>query len=141
MVLNENLLARRVKPYFRTRCTLNAVGGAPMIDAPDFIPVYPFILPLTNVSVDVRRFDQSAIRNFMLVESITNLKKSITGAYEYVLSLLEALWDGGGIILGGGGIWPGGRRMARPWRVRGASAFRPGVPSKGHRRVAKLGHG
>eukprot|EP00663_Eupelagonemidae_sp_cell21sb_P009757 gene9757-biopygen2854 len=31
-----------------------------------------------------------------------------------------------------------GASVARPWRVRGASAFRAGAAGKGHRRVAEL---
>ena len=56
---------------------LNAVGGAPMIDSPAFIPTYPSLLPLTNVSVDARPFDRISISNFMLIESTTELSKSI----------------------------------------------------------------
>ena len=50
---------------------LNAVGGAPLIDAPNFVPVYPMQLPMTNVSVDIRRFNPQSIANFMLIESTT----------------------------------------------------------------------
>ena len=70
---------------------LNAVGGEPLIDSPHFIPTFPLDLPLTNVSVDIRSLDKANVRNFMLIESTTNMAKSIGAAYEYVLSLLQAL--------------------------------------------------
>ena len=73
---------------------LNAIGGAPMIDAPGFIPHFPLNLPLTNVTVDIERFSQRSVRNFMLIESTDRINsKSIGGAYEYILSLLQALCD------------------------------------------------
>ena len=61
---------------------LNAIGGAPMIDAPGFVPTFPISLPMTNVSCSAKRFDLESVRNFMVVESITALKKSIGGAYD-----------------------------------------------------------
>lgn len=70
---------------------LNAIGGAPMIDAPGFIPAFPLVLPLTNVSVDIAPLSEQTLRNFMLIEGVTNADKSIGAAYSYVLSLLEAL--------------------------------------------------
>ena len=72
---------------------MNAIGGAPNIDHPAFIPQFPLNLPLTNVSVDIQRFDNFSIQNFMLIESTTELAKSIGGAYEYVLSILQELCD------------------------------------------------
>ena len=72
---------------------LNAVGGAPMIDAPGFIPSFPMYLPMTNVSVGIERLSRAQVSNFMLIESITSLGKSIGAAYEYVLSILQALCD------------------------------------------------
>lgn len=70
---------------------LNAIGGAPIIDAPGFIPEFPLNLPMTNVSVDISPFDMWAVHNFQLIESTTKMSKSIGAAYEYVLSLLKAL--------------------------------------------------
>ena len=70
---------------------LNAIGGAPMIDAPGFIPAFPLELPLTNVSVDIAPLSQQMLQNFMLIEGVTNADKSIGAAYSYVLSILEAL--------------------------------------------------
>lgn len=70
---------------------LNAIGGAPSIDMPSFIPEFPLTLPLTNVSVDIAPLSDSLIQNFMLIEATTSRDKSIGSAYMYILSLLEAL--------------------------------------------------
>ena len=72
---------------------LNAIGGAPMIDAPGFIPSFPMDLPMTNVSVGIAKLSRAQVSNFMLIESTTSLGKSIGAAYEYVLSILQALCD------------------------------------------------
>jgi hypothetical protein len=64
---------------------LNVVGGAPMIDAPGFIPTFPLRLPLTNVTVGIEHYTRRVVRNFMLIESTTRLAKSIGSAYEYAL--------------------------------------------------------
>lgn len=72
---------------------LNAIGGAPMIDSPTFIPDFPLRLPLTNVTVDIEPLSVTALHNFMLIESTTRFDKSIGAAYEYVLSLISALCE------------------------------------------------
>uniref|UniRef100_A0A7S2JBB7 Iminophenyl-pyruvate dimer synthase domain-containing protein n=1 Tax=Haptolina brevifila TaxID=156173 RepID=A0A7S2JBB7_9EUKA len=73
--------------------TLNAVGGAPMIDSPSFIPSFPMRLPLTNVSVGIEPFAPATLHNFMVIESTTRLAKSIGASYEYILTLIKALCD------------------------------------------------
>jgi hypothetical protein len=60
---------------------LNAIGGAPFIDSPTFIPDFPLRLPLTNVTVDIEPLSAKALHNFMLIESTTYLDKSIGAAY------------------------------------------------------------
>jgi len=72
---------------------LNAVGGAPRIDAPNFVPEYPLNLPMTNVSIGIQSFDLPSVHNFMLVESTTAQDKSIGAAYVYILELLRRLCD------------------------------------------------
>ena len=78
--------------HMTTACNmLNAMGGAPAIDSPVFIPVYPLRLPMINVTADIRRFDAASVANFMLIESTTALSKSIAACYEYVLSIVQKL--------------------------------------------------
>lgn len=72
---------------------LNAIGGAPMIDSPTFIPVFPLALPLTNVSVGISPLSKTTLQNFMLIEATTHDDRSIGAAYSYVLSLLQALCE------------------------------------------------
>ena len=68
--------------HMTTACNcLNAIGGAPMIDSPSFIPSFPMRLPLTNVSVGIAPFSRSLMQKFMLVESTTAAAKSIGAAY------------------------------------------------------------
>lgn len=49
---------------------LNAVGGQPKVDDPDFVPRYPTTLPHSDGSVHVhlRRFDRQALATFMAIE-------------------------------------------------------------------------
>jgi hypothetical protein len=72
---------------------LNAIGGSPSVDKPSFIPTFPLPLPLTNVSVNLKALSDGLIQMFMLIESTTRRSKSIGAAYEYILSLLDALCE------------------------------------------------
>ena len=72
---------------------LNAIGGEPRIDTPEFIPEFPMNLPMTNVSVDIRPFDRRSVQNFMLIESVTERDKSIGSAYSYILIILKQISD------------------------------------------------
>ncbi len=51
---------------------LNAVGGAPSIDDPRFVPIYPATLPIGRkapIVVNIRRFSPEAIATFLAIES------------------------------------------------------------------------
>jgi len=70
---------------------LNAVGGAPSIDHPDFIPQYPSTLPMIGVNTSIRPLDQKAVRTFMLIERPPFTEKSISDVYEYIVKVLTNL--------------------------------------------------
>ena len=52
---------------------LNAVGGAPSIAYPDFVPSYPAQLPIGNhhkpLTVNLRKFSPEALETFLAIES------------------------------------------------------------------------
>ena len=50
---------------------LNAIGGAPVLDRPDFLPKYPTFLPHSRGSFEIplTRFSKSAIATFMRIEN------------------------------------------------------------------------
>jgi hypothetical protein len=50
---------------------LNAIGGAPAIDTPEFIPSYPVKLPIGRsepIVVNIRRFSKEAVDAFVAIE-------------------------------------------------------------------------
>lgn len=70
---------------------LNAIGGAPSIDDPSFIPSYPLQLPVVNISADIRRFNQISLRNFMEIERPPSKEMSISDAYHDIMHMLTEL--------------------------------------------------
>jgi hypothetical protein len=53
---------------------LNAIGGAPCLNHPKFIPVYPTSLPHSDdaFSVNLKKFSQQAIETFLQIERPAN---------------------------------------------------------------------
>lgn len=49
---------------------LNAIGGEPLIDSPDFVPVYPLVLPILNMTADIVWFTLDSITHFEILESV-----------------------------------------------------------------------
>eukprot|EP00750_Incisomonas_marina_P003538 INCI13196.1.p1 GENE.INCI13196.1~~INCI13196.1.p1 ORF type:complete len:555 (+),score=73.94 INCI13196.1:82-1746(+) len=74
---------------------LNAVGGHPFIDRPDFIPEYPLVLPLINVSASVTWFTKSSVQHYQILESVppSGYNSSISAAYKHIVLTLEALCE------------------------------------------------
>jgi len=78
--------------HMTTACNvLNAIGGAPAIDTPDFIPDYPMVLPFVNVSGSIQPFNKATTASFQAIESETKEAVSIASAYVHVLDLLTSL--------------------------------------------------
>jgi len=74
---------------------LNAIGGAPSLDHPGFIPKYPLILPVLNMSADLVWFTRESIEHYQVLESTPpgGYNQSISAAYLHVVALLTALCD------------------------------------------------
>ena len=72
---------------------LNAVGGAPFIDHPNFIPTYPLVVPFINMTVDLVWFTQQSIEHYQVLESTPpgGYNTSISAAYQQIVGLLTAL--------------------------------------------------
>ena len=72
---------------------LNAIGGAPFIDKPSFIPTYPLVVPLINMTADVVWFTRQSIEHYEILESTppSGYNASISAAYLQIISVLTAL--------------------------------------------------
>lgn len=70
---------------------LNAIGGSPSIDQPDFIPHFPIQVPLINMSASIRPFDNVSVYSFQQIELPPPWSKSILGWYQYITMLLTEL--------------------------------------------------
>lgn len=72
---------------------LNAVGGAPHIDRPDFIPEYPLVLPLINISASITWFARDSVKHYQTLESVPpqGYNSSISAAYLHIVKTLDAL--------------------------------------------------
>lgn len=72
---------------------LNAIGGHPDIDSPDFIPKYPLVLPVLNMSADVVWFTFESMQHYQILESTPpgGYSQSISAAYLHVVELLNEL--------------------------------------------------
>jgi len=72
---------------------LNAVGGHPDMDHPDFIPKYPLVLPILNISADIVWFTQDSVQHYEVLESIppAGYNSSISMAYQHIVNLLTSL--------------------------------------------------
>jgi hypothetical protein len=72
---------------------LNAIGGHPFLDRPDFVPTYPLMLPLINISADITWLTHSSVLHFEILESVppAGYNSSISAAYSHIVSLLAAL--------------------------------------------------
>jgi hypothetical protein len=72
---------------------LNAIGGAPSLDHPGFIPTYPLTLPVLNMSADVVWFTSDSIQHYQILESTPpgGISESISAAYLHIVNLLTAL--------------------------------------------------
>lgn len=72
---------------------LNAIGGSPDIDHPDFVPKYPLNIPLINVSADIVWFSQSSAAHFHVIESTPpqGFNMSISYHYQHIVALLTSL--------------------------------------------------
>jgi CDGSH-type Zn-finger protein len=76
---------------------LNAVGGAPVIDAPGFIPTYPTALPHCDDSfvVSLEPFSPSAVATFMKIERPqAPATPSTTGRYRTIGEFYLAIEEG-----------------------------------------------
>ena len=74
---------------------LNAIGGEPFIDRPDFIPTYPLTVPFINVTADIVWFTRQSIEHYHIQESTPpgGYNASISAAYLQIVNLLTALVD------------------------------------------------
>lgn len=72
---------------------INAIGGAPFLDHPDFIPKYPLVLPELNMSADIVWFTQSSMSHYQVLESTPpgGYETSISAAYLHIVNVLTAL--------------------------------------------------
>jgi hypothetical protein len=72
---------------------LNAIGGAPFIDRPDFIPQYPLVLPLINVTASITWFSKPTISHYQILESTPpgGYNASISAAYLHIVNMLTSL--------------------------------------------------
>src|SRR5690348_16288010 len=76
---------------------LNAVGGAPVVDKPDFIPTYPQYLPHSarTFLIPLARFSKATIETFMKIENPGLGASSETDAFhsqgQFYLSIEEGL--------------------------------------------------
>jgi hypothetical protein len=73
---------------------LNAIGGAPFIDRPDFVPTYPLILPLINVTASIAWFNRETTAHYQMLESVPDpggWNASISAAYMHITGCMTAL--------------------------------------------------
>jgi len=72
---------------------LNAIGGSPDFDIPDFIPKYPLMLPVLNITADIVWFTQTSVSHYEILESTPpgGYNSSISALYMHILSLLQEL--------------------------------------------------
>lgn len=72
---------------------LNAIGGAPSIDNPTFIPRYPLQVPLINISADIVWLTKTSVAHYHVLESTPpgRHNSSISAYYLHVVHLLSAL--------------------------------------------------
>jgi CDGSH-type Zn-finger protein len=76
---------------------LNAVGGAPRIDAPDMMPVYPTFLPHSRQAfqVPLLKFSPAAVETFMRIERPAEPSgPPEDDAFETIGQFYEAIGDG-----------------------------------------------
>lgn len=70
---------------------LNAIGGSPVIDSPNFVPEFPMDLPFLNVTANLEPFSKRTVDVFKLIESETSDGRSVARAYQFVIDLLTSL--------------------------------------------------
>lgn len=70
---------------------LNAIGGAPSIDSPSFIPTFPIDIPVINITAGVRPFGRDATNTFEQIETTYETTKTITATYSYIARMLVDL--------------------------------------------------
>eukprot|EP00037_Helgoeca_nana_P012741 m.116319 g.116319 ORF g.116319 m.116319 type:complete len:564 (+) comp21621_c0_seq1:118-1809(+) len=72
---------------------INAIGGSPNFDHPDFLPKYPLVLPQLNMSADIVWFTQSSVEHYQILESTPpgGYTASISAAYDHIVKVLTAL--------------------------------------------------
>ena len=63
---------------------LNAVGGAPSIDDPDFAPDYPVVMPFVNVSAEIRPFSKETAATFQVCPSVLAFVRLCIFAFEHL---------------------------------------------------------
>ena len=69
---------------------LNAIGGAPDIDQPSFVPRYPIVMPIINVSSSIASFSRRTYGTFEKIE-VEGPAKTIATTYAYVADVLTQL--------------------------------------------------
>ena len=69
---------------------LNAIGGAPDIDQPSFVPRYPIVMPIINVSSSIASFSRRTYGTFEKIE-VEGPAKTIATTYAYVADVLKEL--------------------------------------------------
>jgi hypothetical protein len=76
-----------------TANVLNAIGGAPSIDSPNFVPTYPLVLPLINLTASITWFSRETIQHYQVLESTPpgGYNESISAAYLHIVNMLTAL--------------------------------------------------
>lgn len=71
---------------------LNAIGGTPSIDHPAFVPEYPIVIPVINITSHVGSFSKRTVYTFEKIEAdLADESKSITATYKFVADSLAAL--------------------------------------------------
>merc|ERR1719499_619834 len=70
---------------------LNAIGGAPIIDSPNFVPEFPMDLPFLNMTANLEPFSKNTVGVFKMIESETQDGRSVARAYQFIIDLVTSL--------------------------------------------------
>ena len=71
----------------------NAIGGAPLIDSPTFVPEFPARIPLINITSNIAPFSPQQTKTFEMIEREAHGHQSIFSTYTFLVRLLNHLCD------------------------------------------------
>ena len=111
------------------------------MDDPKFIPEYPLMLPLINVTASITWFTREAVQHYQILESVPPLgyNSSISAAYLHIVNTLTALCEQHGeqaIFTGDPDLQvqaslPNGQVAAKVYSLANATAALLGVGDQG----------